>query len=66
MKLKTLKDLFWGENIKSCMCGSCDQGYACDIELIKTEALNWIVNLPHVITKKDWIEFFNLNEDVKE
>ena len=41
-KLKTLKDMFWGENINSCLCGSCDQGFGCDIERIRKESINWI------------------------
>lgn len=41
-KLKTSKDLFWLENTNRCGCGACDEGFNCDIEKIKQEAIKWI------------------------
>lgn len=49
-ELKTLKDF---EEFRSCIS---------KIEL-KQEAIKWVKELPHIITKEDWIDFFNLTEE---
>ena len=30
---------------------------------IKKEAIKWLKELPHLITKEDWFKFFNNTED---
>lgn len=61
-ELKTLHDLFWGENINCCLCGNCDQGCGCDIEKIRKEAIKWMKSKKD-INIADWIEFFNIEKE---
>ena len=32
-------------------------------ENIKAEAIIWVKELPHLITKEDWFNFFNITEE---
>ena len=53
MELRTLKDFEELDN-KDCRLR---------FNLLRQEAVKWVKELPHLITKEDWFNFFNITEE---
>lgn len=65
-KFRTIKDLIKDYDDTQTGNKIADHNVYLFMRNLKQEAIKWVKELPHLITKEDWFNFFNIvEEDLK-